>query len=58
MTTGQQEQAERRMLGLLRASGLPEPDEVEHGEHCVRFLWDEQRVAVVVDLEDGEVSQQ
>jgi hypothetical protein len=49
--------AERRMLALLEDSGLPLPDEVEYGTACVRFLWLDRRVAVVVDLDEdfGEV---
>jgi hypothetical protein len=45
---------ERRMLGLVREYGLPAPDEVQHGERCVRFLWHDRKVAVVVDLDDFE----
>jgi hypothetical protein len=48
----QKQQAERRMLRLLEDSGLPLPDEVEYGERCVRFLWHDRKIAVVVDLED------
>ena len=47
---------ERRMLALLEDSGLPLPDAVEYGTDCVRFLWLDRKVAVVVDLEEfGEV---
>jgi hypothetical protein len=48
---------ERRMLALLEDSGLPLPDEVEYGTQCVRFLWLDRKVAVVVDLDEtvGEV---
>lgn len=42
------------MWGLLREYGLPWPDEVQHGERCVRFLWHDRKVAVVVDLDDFE----
>lgn len=44
--------AERRMLALLEDSGLPLPDEVEYGAACVRFLWLDRKVAVVVDLDE------
>ncbi len=44
--------AERRFLALLEDSALPLPDEVEYGTACVRFLWLDRRVAVVVDLEE------
>lgn len=40
------------MRSLLREYGLPLPDEVQHGERCVRFLWHDRKVAVVVDLDD------
>ena len=45
-------QAERRVLALLEDSGLPLPDEVEYGTDCVRFLWLDRKVVVVVDLEE------
>ncbi|HEY0226490.1 MAG TPA: hypothetical protein VGC05_08840 [Mycobacterium sp.] len=44
--------AERRMLALLEDSGLPLPDEVQYGTNCIRFLWLDRKVAVVVDLEE------
>jgi hypothetical protein len=40
------------MWSLLREYGLPLPDEVQYGERCVRFLWHDRKVAVVVDLDD------
>lgn len=50
----QKQRVERRMWGLLREYGLPWPDEVQHGDRCVRFLWHDRKVAVVVDLDDFE----
>jgi hypothetical protein len=44
--------AERRMLALLEDSGLPLPDEVEYGADCVRLLWLDRKVVVVIDLEE------
>lgn len=41
------------MLALLEDSGLPLPDEVEYGTACVRFLWLDRKVAVVIDLDEG-----
>jgi hypothetical protein len=48
---------ERRFMALMEDSGLPLPDEVEYGTACVRFLWLDRKVAVVVDLEEdfGEI---
>ena len=40
------------MLQLLEDAGLPAPDEIQYGETCVRFLWRDRKVAVVVDLDD------
>jgi hypothetical protein len=44
------------MLALLEGAGLPEPDEIEHGHECVRFLWHDRKVAVVVDVSDFDES--
>jgi hypothetical protein len=44
-------EAEHRLRELLRAEGLPEPDEVEYGHTCVRFLFHESKTCVVIDLE-------
>lgn len=48
----QKQRIERRMWSLLREYSLPLPDEVQYGERCVRFLWHDRKVAVVVDLDD------
>lgn len=47
-------QCERRVLATLDDAGLPPPDEVEFGEVCVRFLWHDSKVALVVDLVEFE----
>jgi hypothetical protein len=46
------QKAERRMLALLDGAGLPEPDVVEYGCDCIRLLWHDRKVAVVVDVSD------
>jgi hypothetical protein len=46
--------AERKLRRLLDDAGLPPPDEVQYGEACVRFLWHDRKVAVVVDLDEFE----
>jgi len=51
-TIDQKQRAERRMLQLLDDAGLPPPDEIQYGQSCVRFLWHDRKVAVVVDLDD------
>jgi hypothetical protein len=40
------------MLALLDRAGLPEPDEVDYGHGCIRLLWHDCKVAVVVDVTD------
>jgi hypothetical protein len=50
----EKQRVERRTLRLLEDIGLPTPDEVEYGEACVRFLWHDRKVALVVDLDTDE----
>ena len=52
--------AERRMREIVRNAELPEPDEVryEFDPNEVVLMWNEPRLAVVIDLEDegpGEI---
>ena len=51
-TIDKKQRAERKMLRLLEDAGLPAPDEVHYGENCVRLLWHDRKVAVVVELDD------
>jgi hypothetical protein len=52
----QKQLVERRFMALMEDSGLPLPDEVEYGTDCVRFLWLDRKLVVIVDLENsGEV---
>jgi hypothetical protein len=44
-------EAEHRFREFLREYELPEPDEVEYGHTCVRFVFHESKTCVVVDLE-------
>ena len=39
------------MRELLAEAGLPDPDEIEYGQACIRLLWHDQKAAVVIDLE-------
>lgn len=48
------DEVEQRMVDLLERSSLPTPDAVEHGDHQVRFLWTEPKVAVVIDMNESE----
>ena len=44
--------AERKMRELLTSEGLPQPDDVEYGEAEVVFRWEEQKLAVAIDVTD------
>jgi hypothetical protein len=48
-------EVEARMRALVEDAGLAPPDAVEHAPTSVVLLWHEQKLAVVVDLdEEGE----
>jgi hypothetical protein len=47
--------AEHQLRQLLHHGDLPQPDEVEYRETEVVFLWNEEKAAVVIELEDGSV---
>ena len=51
-TRQQKEEAERAARKMLDDGGLPQPDEVEYGDRCIRLLWHEQKFALVVDLDE------
>ena len=44
--------AEVKVRELLKEQDVPPPDEIEYGHACIRLLWNESKVALVVDLED------
>ncbi|MEA2146258.1 MAG: hypothetical protein QOG59_1845 [Solirubrobacteraceae bacterium] len=43
--------AEVKVRELLKQQDVPPPDEIEYGHACIRLLWHEPKVALVVDLE-------
>jgi hypothetical protein len=51
-TLEHKQEAERRMLELVELGGLPEPDEIEYGDACIRVYWNESKVVVIVDLDE------
>lgn len=53
--TDQHQAAERAMRELLDGEGLPQPDEVEYREASVVLLWHDTKLAVVIDLEEGDL---
>ena len=48
----QQDRAIERFTKLAQESGLPPFDEVRREGTAVRFLWNDRKVMVVIDLED------
>jgi hypothetical protein len=46
------EAVEQRFRDLIAEAGLPDPDDVVYEPRSVVFLWNEQHVAVAVDLDD------
>lgn len=42
--------AEHNARAMLDNHGLLQPDDVEYGDRCIRLLWHEERLAVVVEL--------
>lgn len=50
------EAAERRFRDLLRESGLDQPDCVEHDPLAneLIFMWEDRKVAIVLELDDGD----
>jgi hypothetical protein len=47
-------EVEHRLRELLRSEGMPQPDEVEYGYACVRFIFYEPKLCVVVDLDESD----
>ena len=43
---------EQDARALLDDHGLPQPDEVEYGDTCIRLLWREQKLVLVIDITD------
>jgi hypothetical protein len=44
-------EAEHLLREFLRSYDLPQPDEVEYGFTCVRFIFHESKTCVVMDLD-------
>jgi hypothetical protein len=42
--------AEQRIRGLLRENNIDAPDVVEYAPSCLRLLWNDRKVAIVIDL--------
>ena len=50
-TLAQKIECERNAREMLRREGLPEPDAIEYGYTCIRLIWAESKVALVVEID-------
>jgi len=50
-TLKQKIEAEQSARALLDDHGLPQPDEVDYGETCVRLLFNEEKLVLVVQID-------
>ncbi len=50
-TLAQKIKAETMVRELIAENGLPEPDDIEYGFTCIRVLWNDPKVALVVDID-------
>ncbi len=44
--------AEQSARAMLDDHGLPQPDEVEYGHTCVRLLWHEEKLCMIVQIDE------
>jgi hypothetical protein len=44
--------AEQDARAMIEDHGLPQPDAVEYGHTCIRLLWTDEKVVLVVDIDD------
>ena len=50
-------EAEWRMRELLETGGLPQPDEIEYHDDCIRLFFRETQVVIIVELDSPEASE-
>jgi hypothetical protein len=53
-TLAQKIQTEMRMRELLEDGGLPQPDYIEYGYTCIRLIFEEPKLVVVIDIDEPE----
>jgi hypothetical protein len=47
-----QEACRARFLTMVSDTGLPTPDEAQHEGLSLRFVWNDRKVMVIIDLDD------
>jgi hypothetical protein len=53
-TLAQKIRAEQRMRNLLEEGGLPQPDYIEYGYTCIRLIFEEEKLVVIIDIDEPE----
>jgi hypothetical protein len=51
-TLAQKIRAEKQMRDLLEEGGLPQPDYIEYGYTCIRLIFEEPKLCVVIDIDE------
>jgi hypothetical protein len=51
-TLAEKIRAERSGRAMLERGGVRPPDHVEYGYTCIRFFWDEEKVVLVIDMDE------
>ena len=51
-TLDQKIEAERNAREMVERGGMPQPDWVEYGYTCIRLIWSESKVVLVVDIDE------
>jgi hypothetical protein len=51
-TLEQKIKAELKLREMVDSEGLPDPDHIEYGHTCIRAIWLESKVALVIDIDD------
>ncbi len=44
--------AERSGRAMLDSGGVPQPDHVEYGHTCIRFFWEQEKLVLVIDIDE------
>jgi hypothetical protein len=51
-TINELHEAERAARQLLDDQGLPQPDQIEYREASIALLWNDRKVAMVIDVDE------
>ena len=51
-TLREKRRAEQSGRAMLRNGGIRQPDEVEYGHTCIRFFWHEEKLVLVIQIDE------